>query len=523
MPEDNVLHDQIATALTGVVKQIKAVRYYPPRHPALQAAAQECLRGFRPLLENDHHLTLKVRKDAFFFDENLVVKGNQVIDQLAMFCFARRIQYLTVLSDLSAKDLNHFVHYLNLDHQEIQKHGGIQQILEKAQVSTLWVNQQDLDAILEKKEEMEQDPEPPETDPMAVLAKGDAAAQQQTAENVADLARLIKRLEQEKDDARFRQALQELIPLLRLNLTEVNRPLVLKAFLLLCRNATGKKLSETRREHAMHALGQLATKELVDYLIDYMLEEESDEKTRQMLGKVIAFLREKAVKPLMERLANEQAAPRRKLLADTLKLCGDAAVPTLLENLFDDRWFVIRNSIAILGEIRSQEALPHLTPLLEHNEIRVRRETIRALTKIGGQRAINILLQATDSGDQELRRQALLSLGAIRAASAVPTLRKLLHQSGWSQKVMELKKDALKALGEIRSADAIPDLLRISRKKTLLRRTLNEELRVAAITALGEIGDEGPRDALEKILNDKSAPVARAAAQAIKQIDKVSI
>lgn len=523
MPEDNALYNQIATALTGVVKQIKAVRYYPPRHPALQAAAEECLRGFQPLLEGDNHLALAVRKEGFLFDENLVAKGHQVLGQLAMFCFARRIQYLTVLSDLSAKDLNHFVHYLTLDPQEIQKHGGIQAILEKARVTTLWVNQQDLDAILDKKEEMEQEPEQPELDPMAVLAEGDAAAQQQTEEKVADLAKLIKRLEQEKDDARFRQALQELIPLLRLNLTDENRALILKAFLLLCRNATGAKLSETRREHATHALGQLANEEMIDYLIHSMLLEETDEKSRELLGKVIAFLRDKAVKRLMERLAEEKAAPKRKLLADTLKLCGKSAVPILLENLFDDRWYVVRNAVAILGEIRSEEALPHLTPLLEHDEIRVRRETIRALTKVGGQRATNILLQAADSGDQELRRQALLSLGAIRAASAVPTLRKLLRQSGWSQKVMELKKDAIKALGEIRSADAIPDLLKIARKKRLFRRALNEELRVAAINALGEIGDENPRAALDKILNDKSAPVARAAAQAIKQIDKASL
>ena len=521
MQASNDLHNQIASALTGVVKQIKAIRYYPPRHPALAAAAEECLRGFQPLLASGNHLQLTIRKEGFLFDDSLVAKGNQVLSQLAMFCFARRIQYLTILSDLAARDLNHFVHYLNLDHQEIQRHGGVQHLLEKARVTTIWTNEQDLDAILERKAELEQQPEQPDLDPMTVLAEA-TAEQQPPAPEPTDLLKLLKRLEQEKDDSRFRHGLQELIPLLRLNLKEDNRKLVLKAMLLLCRNASSEKVSEARREYAVHALGQLVNEEMTDFLVDYLLDDQTDTKTRQALTNIIGFMRGRVVKRLMERLAEEKQAPRRKLLAELLIRCGPEAVPILLEHLYDDRWYVVRNAIAILGEIRSQEALVQLTPLLEHDDLRVRRETIRTLTKIGGQRAIAILLQAAEKGDQELRRQALLSLGAIRAAGAVPTLRKLLRQSGWSQNIIDLKKDAIRALGEIRSTDAIPDLLAVAQKRRLFNRALNEELRIAALNALGEIGDAGLVRNLDRLTNDKSAPVARAAAKALKQTEKAN-
>lgn len=517
MQPDTDLHLQIATALTGLVKQIKALRYYPPKHPALHAAATESLKGFQPLLQEGHHLSLTVRKEGFLLDGKVITKTNQVLTQLATFCFARRIQFLTVLSDLNATDLHRFVHCLILDPQEIHTQGGIQAILERARITTIWLNEQDLDAILERRKKIEE--LPPETEapvqaeqPMANLTP----AQQQTL----DLEKLLKLLEGEADDQRFRAHLQELIPLLRLNLTVENRSLVLRAMVILCRNATVQKLSDARRAHALNALGQLATDEMTDYLVAVLLDRDSTEAVRTALTNVLVFLSDKVVRRLMTLLAEEGLAPNRKILSDLLVRTGNTAVPVLLEHLFDDRWYVVRNTVVILGEIRNQDTLMHLTPLLDHKDVRVRRETIRALTKIGGQKAVKILLQAAEADDQDLRRQALLSLGAIRAASAIPTLIKMLEQSDWSRKSIDIKKDAIKALGEIRSSDAVPCLLKILDRRSLFRRALNDELRTAAATALGEIGDEAARPALEKATLDNATPVARAAAQALMQLEK---
>lgn len=515
---DTDLHLQIATALTGLVKQIKALRYYPPRHPALQAAAEESLKGFRPLLQGDHPLSLTVRKEGFLLDGKVITKTNQVLTQLATFCFARRIQFLTVLPDLNAVDLHRFVHCLILDPQEIHTRGGIQQVLERTRITTIWVNEQDLDAILERRRKIEE--LPPETEAAAVPAEQQPTALTPAQQQALDLQKLLKLLAGETDDQRFRAGLQELIPLLRLNLTAENRTLVLQAMVMLCRNATGQKLTEARRAHALNALGQLATDEMTDYLVAILFDRDSSEAARKSLISVLVFLSDKIVRRLMTLLAEEAAAPNRRILSDLLVRTGNTAVPLLLEYLFDDRWYVVRNAVGILGEIRNQDTLMHLNPLLDHKDIRVRRETIRALTRIGGQKAVNILLQAAEADDQDIRRQALLSLGAIRAASAIPTLIKMLEQSDWSRKAIDIKKDAIRALGEIRSSDAAPCLVRILERRSLLRRALNDELRLAAATALGEIGDETARPALEKATLDHSTAVARAAAQALMQLEK---
>lgn len=509
----------IMHALTGLIKQIKAVRYYPSGHPALQMAARESLKGIEPLLTDTSHFSLTVRKEAFLFDGQPIAKSQHLLTQFATFCFARRIQHLTLLPELSAEELSRFIQFLVLDPQEIQRLGGLQKLLERAHITNIWINEQDLDIILEKKEEIEAQPAPDEID-MAALLAPEAAPQFQPESDPRSLKTMLKKLQQERDDQKFWQLLQEMIPLLRLSLREEHRSLVLQAFVLICRFASGKSSSDARREHARNALRQLATDEVIDYLAAALLAAQDKEKTRNALIRVLAFLGEKAARRIMDLLTRENSAGKRKLLASVLVLSGEAAVPTLQEHLFDHRWYVVRNAVAILGEIRLQDSLVHLTPLLQHGDIRVRRETIRALTKIGGPRAINILLQATKSSDHELRRQALLSLGAIRAASAVPTLLKIVAASGLSRDKIDLRKDAVRSLGEIRSSEAVPLLERLLCRRVLFRRQRFAELRVACAAALGEIGEESSREVLEKMTHDPSASVARAANQALKQIEK---
>jgi HEAT repeat protein len=520
MQNSNQLYNLITTALIGVVKQIKAIRYYPPKHPALKATAEECLNGFKPILAGGNHLSLVVRKEGFLFDDNPVAKGNQVLSQLSSFCFARRIQHVTFLADLNSSDLHHFVNYLLLDPQIIQQQGGIQTILHKARLTTIWTNLHDLNEIFERREEIEELPEDPDFDPGAVLEQMGMGDEQQAQAEAIDLESLLATLEQEQNDDRFQHSLQKLIPLLRIQIFEDSRSLVLRAYLLLCRAATAKQSSAERKRHASLALDQLASDEMTDYLLAYAMDKDTEQKSRELLVQILAYLGKRTGDRVMQMLCSEESASRRKFLSEILVRSGTAVLKIVHGYLNDERWYVVRNAIAIMGEIRSQDSLAELALLLEHEDIRVRRETIRALSKIGGKRAIKILLQSAVAEDQEIRRQAILSLGAMRATAAVPTLLMLLKQKGWTERDIDLKKDTIRALGEIRNPEATPELVKILQRKRWVYRQLNEELRTAAAAALGDIADESVIPVLEKATNDRNANIARAAAQALKQLDK---
>jgi hypothetical protein len=518
MHNSNAPHNQIAIALIGVVKQIKAIKYYPPGHPALQATAAENLRSFEPVLAGGQPLALTVRKEGFLLDDEPVAKSNQILAQLARFCFARRIQNLTFLSDLKSSDLHHFVHFLLLDPQIIQGQGGFQAILEKARMTTIWTNIRDFDDILQRRHMIESLPEDPGFDPSRILLEVKQDTRSVQIDRL-DLAELVANLEKETEDARFHHLLQKLIPLLRMQLKEDSRSLVLRAMLLICRCATGKQYSQERRDDCLQALDQLATDEMADYLVACLFASPA-QKSRDLITRILAFMGNRIGRRVMELLAAERMSGKRKVLGNILVRSGTPVLPIIYEHLADERWYVVRNAVAILGDIRDQESLSQLPPLLQHDEIRVRREAIRALTKISGQRAVNILLQVAVNHDHDTQRQAILSLGAMRATVAVPTLLALLRKSDWSQRAVDLRKDAIRALGEIRDPAATAELVRIVRRKRWLHRALNNELRIAAAAALGDLGERGTLKVLEKVTHDRSAAVARAAAQAIKQLNK---
>lgn len=518
-------------ALRGLVKLIKAVQYYPPSHPTLKAAVDECLQGFAPLFAGGENCTCTIRKEGFFLADKAVGRQNPILAKLAPFLFARRLHTLLLMPDLSGEDLRGFARCLTFEPRELLKLGGIQEVMAKARISTIWANEVDLSKILARKDEIEAEKlahpgneEETSENPDERGGAGAAAAAPETSAEERNLARVLRELQEETNDQRFRYLLQELIPLLHLNLNDTARPLVLDALTLLASNTGDPRLSPTRQEQSAEALAQLASEDVLDFLVTILCSEadtedaaEADDDQELVLEILVALQGKLVVWRLMDHLAGESDSRVRKVLTEALLRQGAVAIPVLLEHLEDERWYVVRNAVAILGELRDQEAAAGLKPLLRHKDVRVRRETVRSLTKIGGQSAVGILLRTVEEGDQELRRQALLSLGAMKNPAAVPTLLRLVAESDPMQNRTEVKKEALKALGEIGSSQAVPVLMELLGQRKLWRRTLHDELRAAAAQALGEIGDPVALAALETATDDRSSAVVRAAALALKQ------
>jgi len=488
----------LENALKGLIKLIKAVGFYPPAHPALKAAVNEAHACFSPLLQNAPPLVILVRREGFFLDEAPVGPDNPILKKLSSFLFSRRIQRLTILHDLSSRDLKAFASCLTLEPAKTLKTGGIQGALQKALVSTLWVNEVDLAKIQARKAELETEKDrfiSQGLDVSAEVLLADQSEERQEGESepaeVRDLKKVIGELQLARSDQRFLQLLQELVPLVPPNLKEASRLLVLRGLILLCRNAGIQQKSEARREHSRHALKQIQTDAFFDFMLSFLCARDLAKETREQVSRVLVFFGGGVARRLMERLAEESDAQARKLLSDALIQQGTAATPVLIEYLGDERWYVVRNAVAILGELRTQTAVAHFHPLLGHLDVRVRREAIRALTRIGGNDAVEILLQIVQKGDPDLRPHALLSLGAMKNPAAIPTLLRIVGQPDPWVKMSEIKKEAIRALGEIGSADAVPALLAILKRRKLWRRALFDELRAAAALSLGDRGTYG--------------------------------
>lgn len=505
--------------LTALIKLIKAVGYYPCGHPALQAVGEQALQHFLPLLAEGANIQCNIRKDGISVDGAVVGEKNPHLLKLAGYLFMRRLQSLVILPDLSARDLARFAGCLCLPPEDLQRRGGLAELLLAQRVASIWTNELDLSAILARREELLA--QPPEAEETTIAG---TVASQPTTETPAeeprlDLAGLLRELGETTTDQRFTELLQQLPGLFRPQLQDSGRALVHQALLQL-QAATGNlKLEQHRRQALLQTLQQLLTPDTLDFLIDTLGNRSLPAPQREEAVQALLFYQGAVTAALMNRLSLEADAQIRKTLTETLVRQGSVALPVLLEHLRDERWYVARNAVAILGEIRDPAATGPMKPMLAHPDSRVRRETVRALTRIGGQNATGVLLQLLEGTDADLSQQALLSLGAMKNPAAVPALLRLLAQENGTRGP-ELRRGAIKALGEIGAVEAVAPLIGILASKRFWRPGRHNELRAAAAAALGEIGDETALPVLENASSERNEHVARAAVQALKQLRK---
>ena len=519
MSKEQQIISELEEALKNLVKLIKAVQYYPPTHPTLKQSLHETARCLLGLIVDDDEFICAVRKDGFYLGDKPVGHKNPILAKLAPFLFARRINHLMFLPDLDVNDLQAFARCLTLEATEIQKMGGIHELLMKARVSTIWVNMVEPAQFMELKKEVEAEKEKFVGEQDEEQEK--TQEQQELSEEERNLEKVLRELQKEAVDQRFRYLLQELVPHLHLNLTETGRPLILEALNYLAEISESEEVSAQRREYCLNALDQLASEDILDFLVMILCSKDSWDALREGVMKALISLKGKIVVwRLMDHLAEESDGQVRKSLAEVLIRQGTSAMSILFEYLSDERWFVVRNAVAILGEIRREESIEPLQTSLGHRDVRVRRETIRALTKIGGNNAIGSLLRTVIGNDVEMSRQALLSLGAMKSEAAVPTLIKVVKGMSNTSGVVEIKKDAIKALGKIGSEEALSALTDILNARTFWRRSVVDDVRATSALAIAGIRSDKTMVILQNAMDDKSEIVARAATKAFKQLKR---
>jgi len=522
--------EQLENALKGLVKLLKATRFYPENHPSLKGALDEAREMLLQPFQGEKSLTLSIRKEGFSFDERPVGAENLILKQLAGFFFVRRIQQLTFLNDLSAENLEHFARAVSLDTAEINRRGGLPKILQQEKVGAIWVNEIDLEKILAQRELLEkvqqgrvttQSGQEPEAGTDEEFQAGLDEKESGEGDSQQTLEEVLDGLRRETVDSRYRDLLKKLIPLLEGNLKSANRPLVVRAFVLLCRHASDAKISPHRRELIRQALRRLLNQKVIDFLVRILCLPDLPQDPRNRVQQVLQYLRGDLISErLMVFLAAVDHAQARKNLAEAMARQGQVGVPVLLRYLEDDRWFVVRNAIVILGEVRAPDITKEIRPLIYHEDYRVRREAIRALTKIGGSEEVDVFLQILSGKDEDLRRMALLSLGAMKNPAAVPALLRLAAAPDPWVKQGEVRKEAIRALSNIGNLEAVPVLIELLQRKKFWGRARYDEIKAAAALALGEFGAPEAMAALEGAVEDRSPQVARAAAQALRQFKR---
>ncbi|MFQ5866635.1 MAG: HEAT repeat domain-containing protein [bacterium] len=211
---------------------------------------------------------------------------------------------------------------------------------------------------------------------------------------------------------------------------------------------------------------------------------------------ILLQMGEIAVVPLLAALGRETDRSLRKKIISIVVGLGEEAIPEIVRRFSDKNWYVVRNMVRILREIGTEKAVRYLNIPVKHEDPRVRKEVVHALSTIGGREAFRLVSRMADDPDREVGRTAVKYLGAVRDKGAVPRLLKLIDKRNPFGRNNSLIISGIEALGEIGAKQAVPRLVRLLRKSTIFARSRNDDVRIAAATALEKIGNEEAMEAL---------------------------
>jgi len=160
---------------------------------------------------------------------------------------------------------------------------------------------------------------------------------------------------------------------------------------------------------------------------------------------------------------------------------------------------------------------------LEHRDEAVQRRAVARLGEVPGSTSQEILLRVMFDPNPSLRAAAAESLGKMAARGAVLALGVAANQGWLVGKAFEVRLAAVKALGQIGEAGCVAPLLKVLATRSPLLKRNSEALRLAAVEALARIPGEEAEMAVLSAARDRSQAVADAGWKAVQERRRASV
>jgi HEAT repeat protein len=121
--------------------------------------------------------------------------------------------------------------------------------------------------------------------------------------------------------------------------------------------------------------------------------------------------------------------------------------------------------------------------------------------------------------DASILKQVIFSLGILKSDKALDPLIRITGKWDIFLKSLPLKKEALQTIGLIADRRVLPHLKKIANKSHWFAPKRGEDLRVAVIAVIGQLGDETSLDFLRK-MSAKGGPIGKACIAASDSISQ---
>ncbi len=272
------------------------------------------------------------------------------------------------------------------------------------------------------------------------------------------------------------------------------------------------------RQEAAIALGKIKGQAVVTPLLD-ALKNDKYETTRFQAAKALREIQagDKGLVDIVKKglgsfddgyeVQSVQAEVIDALIKDSNEATAQFALDALKTT--DDEW--IRWALVhVLGSTAKKPATDAIIAELKHSSYVVRKRATETLGGFKERRTVESLIAILENGDEmkSVRAAAAFSLGTLKDERAGTPLLAALDD-----KNAEVRFQAAVALGKIKDAKAVPKL------GAMVENAIEEdEVRAAAVAALGNIGDKTAEDVLMRVLDIRIGTIAKNAIVALGKL-----
>jgi len=287
-----------------------------------------------------------------------------------------------------------------------------------------------------------------------------------------------------------------------------------------------------QRQAAIEAITSLADERIFDLLLQAL--KDPDEPVRTSAVEALRRLADpRTVQPLTLALRDLSRNVRATAAEALGQIKDPEAFDPLLKCLEDKHWEVREAVVVALGRLEDARAVPGLCERLEDDDREVREAAGKVLGQFGDPRAIGSLVSVLKDPEDVVRQAAHYALNLIDptwpqapdAQLAVPQLQAALKSRDYW--VRQAAASALARISEAAPAEGTDtehidaQYYRRQAAVELLSHLLEDydpELQIAAIEALGRIGQKSVVRSLRRLLEHSAEPVRLAAEAALESL-----
>jgi HEAT repeat protein len=194
----------------------------------------------------------------------------------------------------------------------------------------------------------------------------------------------------------------------------------------------------------------------------------------------------------------------RRSYYDNLIAMGEVSRPIIEGMVQDENRVLVRNGVAILGEIGGAGAVELVTTALADTDARVRREALLSLAKVGDESSGQLVLGFLEDSDADVRSAAAVAVGDLKVVRAQRRLIAMLDETSEPDALVPV----LRALGQLGDPGAVQAIEKHA-VRTLFSKP-HVEVRIAAYQALQRIGTPHAKQLILAALTDKEPAVQAA-------------